>query len=434
MKRFSNFLLEAKETKVSQQAKQLGLVGNGHGDWYNAQGEFVAKTVEGKLKFFNKGQIVGQRDRPPTSSKEAPQATAAAPQAAQPQQAPQRAPAATGDQQYPSDEEFITVVFGRFNPPTKEHSKLFSTAERVSLGGEIRIYPSRTQDEKKNPLNANRKINHLRKMFPDIDELIVNNPDMKSIFDVLMSANEDGFSNVNIVVGSDRQAEMRNLANKYNGKFFNFNEINVIPSGNFDADKDSSGISSGLLRQFAADNNFREFKRGMPKTLDDSDMRKLFNDVRKGMGFKPLQNEQYSLWEIAPDLDFKNLRENYIKNKIFKIGDLVESLNTGLIGKVIRRGTNYLICVTEEDIMFKSWITDLMEYTEVKMDSMYREPGKPNTLVGTLGAFKYFSKMTPGAIGTGKENLQYGGKAYGTNFINKYKEKKEKLKNEQVCL
>lgn len=423
MKSFSHFLLEAKETRVSQQAKQLGLVGDGHGDWYNAQGEFVAKTVEGKLKFYNKGQIVGQRDRPPIASKAAaPQATAVPTQAAQTPLAPQQAPTSTGDQQYPSEDEFITVVFGRFNPPTKEHSKLFSTAERVSSGGEIRIYPSRTQDEKKNPLNPNRKITHMRKMFPDIAEIIVNNPDMKSIFDVLMSANDDGFSNVNIVVGSDRQAEMRNLATKYNGKFFNFNEINVVASGNFDSDKDSSGISSGLLRQFAANNNFREFKRGMPKTLDDSDTRKLFNDVRKGMGFKPLQSESYNLWEIAPDLDVKNLRENYIQNKIFKIGDLVENLNTGLVGKVIRRGTNYLICVTEEDIMFKSWITDLMEYTEVKMDRMYREPGKPNTLAGTTGYLKYAIKQTPGAK-LGRENLQSGGSSF-LDLINKYKKKK----------
>ena len=433
MKQFSQFLSEAKVTRVSQQAKQLGLVGNGHGDWYNAQGEFVAKTIDGKLEFFNKGQIVGKRDRPPKAAAKTSQTPTSVDSGSQAQQnAPQRQFGASPEQDYPSEGEFLTVVFGRFNPPTKEHNKLFTAADRVSRGGEIRIYPSRTQDEKKNPLNANKKINYLRKMFPDIAEMIVNNPEMKTIFDVLMSANEDGFGNVNIVVGSERQSEMRNLANKYNGKFFNFNEINVVPTGNFDADKDSTGISSGLLRKFAADDNFREFKRGMPKTLDDSESRSLFNDVRRGMGFKPMKNESYNLWEIAPSLDIKNLRENYIQNKIFKIGNLVENMNTGLVGKVIRRGTNYLICVTEEDVMFKSWITDVMEYTEVKMDRIMRDKTHPNTLVGTLGAFKYFAKMTPGAIGTGKENLQPGGKAYGTNFINKYKQKK--VKNEKVSL
>ena len=101
----------------------------------------------------------------------------------------------------------------------------------------------------------------------------------------------------------------------------------------------------------------------------------------------------------------------------------VENINTGLVGKIIRRGTNYLICVTEEDQMFKSWIKDVVEYTEVKVDSEMRSPGKPNTLVGTTGYFKYAAKMTPGALGTNKEYLAYGQKPYGINFINKYKVK-----------
>jgi hypothetical protein len=57
------------------------------------------------------------------------------------------------------------------------------------------------------------------------------------------------------------------------------------------------------------------------------------------------------------------------------------------------------------------------------MDRMMRLPGKPNTLMGTLGAFKYAAMMTPGAIGTGMENIQSGGKPYGVNLINKNRKK-----------
>ena len=262
---------------------------------------------------------------------------------------------------------------------------------------------------------------------------LVNNPEMKTIFDVLISANEDGYSNVNIVVGSDRLSEMQSLSAKHNGKFYEFTEIKVIPTGNFDAEKNSAGVSSGMLRKAAADNDFREFKRGMTKDIDENDSRLLFNAVRNGMGFKEKMKENYNLWEISPELDYKNLRENFITNKIFKIGDIVENLNTGLVGEVIRRGTNYLICVTEEDVMFKSWIKDLMEYTEVKMDSKYREPGKPNTLVGTLGAFKYVAAVTPGFNKGEKTNLQFGAKPYkgystsNINFINKYSKIKESI-------
>lgn len=115
------------------------------------------------------------------------------------------------------------------------------------------------------------------------------------------------------------------------------------------------------------------------------------------------------------------LREKYIKKQIFNDGEIVENLNNGLIGKIIRRGTNYLICVTEDDQMFKSWISDVREYTEVKMDNPMREKNKPNTLVGTTGMFKYFASMTPGAIGTNKQNLVVGQKPYGIKNLNKYK-------------
>jgi hypothetical protein len=107
--------------------------------------------------------------------------------------------------------------------------------------------------------------------------------------------------------------------------------------------------------------------------------------------------EGYNLWQIAPEYDWKGLRENYIFGNLFKVGSKIESCTTGLRGEVIRSGANHLICVTEEGIMFKSWIKDVCEYTEVKMNSMTREPGKPNTLVGTVGYTKYVASMTPGA-------------------------------------
>jgi hypothetical protein len=137
--------------------------------------------------------------------------------------------------------------------------------------------------------------------------------------------------------------------------------------------------------------------------------------------------ESWSLWEIAPKFDWRNLRENYVTGKIFNISSLVENLNTGLVGKVIRRGTNYLICVTEDNIMFKSWVRDLKEYTEVKMDSEMRDKTHPNTLVGTSGNFKRVAKLTPGFEKGDPTNLQDGGKPYKgydiRNFINKNKKK-----------
>jgi hypothetical protein len=83
--------------------------------------------------------------------------------------------------------------------------------------------------------------------------------------------------------------------------------------------------------------------------------------------------EDLNVWEIAPKFDFQTLRENYITERIFQIGQLVENLNTGLVGRIIRRGTNYLICVTESGMMFKSWIKDVSETSLIEKPKSLKE-------------------------------------------------------------
>jgi hypothetical protein len=83
------------------------------------------------------------------------------------------------------------------------------------------------------------------------------------------------------------------------------------------------------------------------------------------------KSESY-VWEIAPKLDEYNLRESYRRGDLFPIGALVENLNTGEIGRVTRRGTNHVICMTPEGTMFKSWLRDLAEAYEIGTDD-YRE-------------------------------------------------------------
>ena len=103
------------------------------------------------------------------------------------------------------------------------------------------------------------------------------------------------------------------------------------------------------------------------------------------------------------------MRENYVQEKIFKLGKIVEDLNTGLIGRIIRRGTNYLICVTEDKIMFKSWIKDVSE----AVVNGTTKSGVPSDqrLIGTDAFRKYVETMVPGS-------------SYGIHFINKYKIRK----------
>ena len=399
MKSFFQFLRET----ASQQAARLGLEGDGHGGWYK-DGEFVAKTEKGQLKFYNKRQRVGKQD-PPQSEKEknlSEPSSAPEPEAEKPEMKPPEVEKTKGT---------LTVAFGRFNPPTTGHEKLLDTVASNSDENDYIIVPSRSQDKKKNPLDADTKVSIMRQMYPKHSEKIVNDAQNRTIFDVLKKAHMDGYANVRIVGGGDRVAEFEKLSSNYNGKLYQFDNVEVRSAGDRDPDSEGTeGMSASKQRKAAAENDFESFRKGVPSSMDDKAAKMLFNTLRKAMNVK----EGWSLWEIAPKFDWKNLRENYVTEKIFKLGSLVENLNTGFVGRIIRRGANHLICVTEDNLMFKSWIKDVTEakkYTEVHMSSIEREPGKPNTLGGTDGFRKYVEKMTPGAT------------TYGQQFINKYRKK-----------
>ena len=413
MKSFFQFLSEA--SAASTQARKLNLKSDGHGGWLDSRGNFVATTEDGKLKFADKKKPKGQEE--PTAKPRA----AAQPEPTQQKVAKPEEPARvsggtdTGEDGSESAEDTATVVFGRFNPPTVGHGKLLSAAKRAAAGGDLAIYPSRTQDPKKNPLDPDMKISFMKKMFPEYADDIINDAEMISIFNVLGAAAEGGYKNVNIVVGSDRQSEFDNLAQKYNGDLYNFEMINVISAGVRDADSSGvEGMSASKMRKAVVDDDFAAFRKGTPKELDDGDTTALFDAVRSGMGVKK-KKEVKEMWEIAPKYDPKGLRDNYISGNIFNLGDIIENLNTGLIGEIVRRGTNHLICVTKENYMFKSWIRDVMEYTEKKMERRERVPGKPNTLEGTGG----YRKNAMAAVGMKKiKNFNI------EEFLNKYKKKK----------
>jgi len=412
MKSFTRFLSEASTAVV--QATRLGLKGDGHGGWYDKKGEFVAKTEKGRLKFYNKNERPG-KDGPQGASAPAP-APEPAPQASsQAQQEPQEGefgtfpdgtprrmpPPVNADGSPKEDRGEVTLTFGRFNFPTTGHEKLFNQAKKVAGKGDLRIYPSRSVDPKKNPLDPDEKVEIMHQMFPDYSRNIVNDPNVKTIFDALKQAHEDGYTKVKIVVGGDRVNEFEKMSSSYNGKLYDFSNLETASAGERDPDAEGlEGMSASKMRKAAAENDFETFRSGVPQHIDDKTAKMFMNTLRKKM---KVTKESWNLWEIAPKLDWKNLRENYVTESIFRVGDIVENLNTGLVGRIIRRGANYLICVTEDNILFKPWIKDVKEWTEVS-----GVPAKKRE-VGTDAFRKYVMSMT------GTTDIK--------NFINKYKQK-----------
>ena len=409
MKSFFQFL----ESTAVQQATRMGLESDGHGGWYDKKGEFVAKTEKGKLKFFNARQTSGGRD-PEQTEKEKKLSGVLPAGRQEPSQQPvegQQQEEEPAFQPNKKNKGTLTVAFGRFNPPHLGHLELMNTAANSveDKKDAYMIVPSRSNDPKKNPLDANTKVDMMKSMFPQHANNIMNDNKTRTIFDVLNNANNDGYANVRIVGGADRVKEFNKLATSYNGKLYDFDNVDVVSSGERDPDAEGvEGLSASRMRLAASENDFKAFKKGLPKDLDDEKKKEIFTTVRSSMGI----NENWSIWEIAPKFDWEGLRENYIGEKIYQIGQLVENLNTGLVGRIIRRGANHLICVTENNFMFKSWIKDVTETKKESYDLPTDVSGVPadQRLIGTDALRKYTETMVKGS-------------AYGKHFLNKYRKK-----------
>ena len=443
MKSFSQFLTE---TTATQQAARLGLEGDGHGGWYDrSTGEFVAKTEKGRLKFYNKRQKVGAQDPAQTekernlssSSMEVPpesQQVQAQPspeeveaqQAAEVQSNLQSPDLQAGPPPVPKTRGTLTLAFGRFNPPHAGHGKLMDIAAQSvqSEGDDYIIVPSRTNDPKKNPLDADSKVEVMRQLFPQHSAKIVNDPQNTTIFDVLKKAHNDGYTNVNIVAGDDRVKQFDKLSQNYNGSLYDFENLQTISSGERDDDSEGmEGYSASRMRLAAMEGDFKSFYKNLHQEMqneetgeiefvplmDRKNAKQYFSAIRQTMGAEEV-NECWNIWEIAPKEDPINLREAYVKKEIFDIGTKVEDVTTGLTGRIIRRGANHLICVTEDEMMFKSWIKDVTEAV-VNGTTTSGVPANQR-LVGTDAHLKYVASLVPGS-------------SWGIQFINKYKVRKK---------
>ena len=445
MKSFKNFLIE---TSASQQANRLGLEGDGHGGWYDrSTGEFIAKTVKGTLKFYNKRQVVGMKD-PAQSEQEKNYSnpnTQVPPEGQQAQPSPEEAEAQAAEEEkqaaiqdnlqspdlqagpppVPKTRGTLTLAFGRFNPPHAGHGQLMDIAAESAMEteGDYIIVPSRSNDPKKNPLDADTKVSTMRNMFPNHSEKIVNDPQNNTIFDVLKKAHNDGYTNVRIVAGDDRVKEFDKLSQNYNGQLYEFEGLETISSGAREDDSEGmEGYSASRMRLAAMEGDFKSFYANLEQQVRSEETGEVeiiplmnkkaakdyFISVRQAMGVEQVK-ECWNIWEIAPKEDRENLREAYIKKEIFDIGTKVENVNTGLLGRIIRRGANHLICVTEDNIMFKSWIKDV---TEAVVNGTTTS-GVPATQreVGTDAHLKYVASLVPGS-------------SWGIQFINKYKVRK----------
>ena len=175
----------------------------------------------------------------------------------------------------------LVFTFGRMNPPTIGHEKLANKIKEVARkeNANPRIYLSHTQNPKKDPLSYNDKFRFAKKAFG-----IVQRSQSKQIFQILPEIEKEGFTDIIMVVGSDRIKEFDRVLQKYNGKDYNFNSIKTVSSGDRDPDAQGvEGMSGSKLRGVAMSGDEKTFKSGLASKLSDADKTKIYNLVRKNL-------------------------------------------------------------------------------------------------------------------------------------------------------
>ena len=174
-------------------------------------------------------------------------------------------------------------TFGRFNPPTIGHEKLIRAVEKNAGSDDYLIYPSQTFKKPKNPLPYDYKVEIMKKMFPwaKIETAACCNTIIKVAQDMMMK----DYSDIVMVVGSDRVGDFDKLLTKQNKIDYTFNTIKVVSAGERDPDADgAAGMSASKMREAAEQGKFTDFAKGIPSTLTVQEKMELMTQVRKGMG------------------------------------------------------------------------------------------------------------------------------------------------------
>jgi len=175
----------------------------------------------------------------------------------------------------------VVFAWGRFNPPTTGHKVVMDRVakEAKSRQADYIVFASKSNDPKKNPLTFRAKIKFLKQSFPKHAKNINASPKLRTVLDVMKFLDKK-YQEVSLVVGADRAQEFKRLLHHYNGREYEFEEIEIISAGERDPDSDDvTGMSASKMRKFAADGNYKEFKKGSPM----KNPKPLYDAIRRGM-------------------------------------------------------------------------------------------------------------------------------------------------------
>jgi hypothetical protein len=140
-----------------------------------------------------------------------------------------------------------------------------------------------------NPLTHEQKVKHAKTMFPNTP---ISSEHHTNFLDHAAALHKKGYTELHMVVGSDRKKEFEDKLNKYNGKpdksgkvLFNFKKIHVHTAGEERSEgaTGAAGSSSTQQEKHARAGDYKSFAANAPKGAKPEHVKALYNDVQKGL-------------------------------------------------------------------------------------------------------------------------------------------------------
>lgn len=252
----------------------------------------------------------------------------------------------------------LVMGFGRMNPFTIGHALLIKKIleEAKKRKADHKMYLSKSQDKKKNPLSIDKKIFWARKSAPGVNFVAAD--DTIRTFIEAVIAQSGKYDNLVMIAGSDRVTNYKELLNKYNGKDFKFKTIDVVSAGERDPDADgAAGMSATKLRDAAVNNNFTLFRSGISPHLSDADARKMMRDIRSGLGIKPVSESSFKI---------STERDKFYRGTTFKVGQIVKEGEQ--LFEILDRCSNYVVVCNESGELSRKFMTKLVVVEDINLE------------------------------------------------------------------
>lgn len=255
----------------------------------------------------------------------------------------------------------VSVVAGL---PSKDHADLID--HNLSLPGDHIVKVSHERDNQTNPADVGSKIKHLQAMYPKHRDIFSpTTREEPTIYHTINGLHKNGYSHLTVVTSDDNKKDLNNQLQGMNGEYddkgngFKFKVLKVVSAVSNDPDK--SKLQDDLVKH-ATSGKLEQFKKALHfNSNTDGHARAYMKSIRKGL-------------ELNEDFEYSNLRDSYINEEKFKVGDVVET-NDGELAEIISRGSNYVTLIAEGKSPFKKWLTDIKESEgkAVKRDQLYKE-------------------------------------------------------------